>query len=177
MSETEHTGVGIDEIVVSRDDEGLIVPEEVFIEEFDDTVVARPMNEAAKDKYIRPFAEASMAAEAMYSGEVEREELSDEQREELEELGQNALSDGMLAEMFDEHIVEPDLVAAYDANRPERDIDELDEEFVSEELKVGAKDGLLFAVLLASDMEEFVEALRGNVDPEDEEVGEGDEGN
>lgn len=162
-------GVDFDQIVVSRDDQGLIVPEEVFIEEFGDTVLARPMNNAAQERYIQPFIEALSAASAVAKEDVDLDELDDDAREELQAMGREALSDEKLADMFEEHIVEPDLVTAYQANYPDREIQGLDEEFVDEELKIGAKDGLFFAILLASDMDELVEALRGTVDGEDDE--------
>lgn len=174
----EDSGFDMDQVVVSRDDQGLIVPEEVYVEEFDDTVVARPMNKAAREKYIQPFIEALTTTSAMAEEEIDVESLTDEQRGELEGLVENALSDQMMAEMFDEHIVEPDLVAAYQGNYPDEEIEELDERFIDQDLKVGAIDGLLFAILLVSDMEEFVEALREVGEREEERAegeGEGEE--
>lgn len=169
-SNANTSGVGIDEIVVERDDQGNRVPEEVYVEEFDDTVVSRPMNNAGQEKYITPLVEAASAAKAVADEEIAVEDLNDEQRGELEELGQDALSSEKLAEMFEEHIVDPDLVEAYQQNYPNEDIDGLDKRFVDKDLKVGAKDGLFFAVLIASDMGELVDAFRGAVD-------EGEEGN
>lgn len=178
------SGFDMDQVVVSRDDQGLIVPEEVYVEEFDDTVVARPMNKAAREKYIQPFIEAMTTTSAMAEGDIDVESLTDDQRGELEGMIENALSDEMMAELFDTHIVEPDLVAAYQANYPDEEIDELDERFVDQDLKVGAIDGLLFAILLVSDMEEFVEALRKvgereveRAEAEDEDADEDDQGN
>lgn len=160
---------GLDKIVVDRDDGGRRKAIEVYVKEFDDTVESKPMNEDAQDKYLRPLGEAATVAKAVADGDIDRDELSDEELEEIEEVGQDALSDEMLANMFDEHIVDPDLVAKYQDNHPDRDIDSLDEDFVKYELVAGAKDGLMFAVLLASGKDEFVAALRGEVEEDEDD--------
>lgn len=159
----------IDKIVVDRDERGERKPVEVYVKEFDDTIESKPMNEDAQDKYLRPLGEAATVAKALADGDIDRDELSDEELEEIEEVGNDALSDEMLAEMFDEHVVEPDLVAKYQQNHPDEDIESLDERFVKQELVAGAKDGLLFGVLLASGKDEFVAALRGEVEESDED--------
>lgn len=164
--------VDVNDVVLTRDEEGALVPEETYVEEFDDTVVAVPMTNADQERWIKPFLNALATANAIAEEDVDLDELDDDEREELENMGREALSDEHLAEMFDEKIVEPDLVAAYDANRPDRDIDALDEEFIKQDLKPGAKDGLLFAVLLVSEMEELVDALRSTAQGDDEGDGE-----
>ncbi len=160
--------VDVNDVVLTRDEEGALVPEEVYVEEFDDTVVTVPMTNADQERWIKPFLNALATANAIAEEDVDLDELDEDEREELENMGREALSDEHLAEMFDEKIVEPDLVAAYDSNRPDRDIDALDEEFIKQDLKPGAKDGLLFAVLLASEMEEMVDALRSTAQPDDD---------
>ena len=169
--------VDVNDVVLTRDGEGALVPEEVYVEEFDDTVEAVPLTNADQERWINPFLEAVATANAIATEDVDLDEIDDEGREELEELGKDALSDKTLAEMFDAKIVEPDLVAAYDANRPDRDIDSLDEEFIREDLKLGAKDGLLFAVLLVSELDELVEALRSAAEGADPDAEADDSGN
>lgn len=175
MSDADHTREavsGLDKIVVERDAGGRRKPIEVYVKEFGDTVEARPMNEDAQDKYLQPLGEAATMSKALADGDIDRDELSEEEREEIEQIkqgGKDALSDAKLAEMFEEHIAEPDLVAAYQENHPEEEIDGLDADFVRHELVAGAKDGLMFAVLLASGKDEFVAALRGEYEEDEDE--------
>ena len=164
--------VDVNDVVLTRDEEGALVPEETYVEEFDDTVVAVPLTNADQERWIKPFLDAIATANAIASEDVDLDELDDDEREKLEEMGRDALSDEHLAEMFDAKIVEPDLVAAYDQNRPDRDIDSLDEEFIKQDLKPGAKDGLLFGILLVSEMGELVDALRSTVEQDDEDAAE-----
>lgn len=167
----------IDKIVVERDDGGRRKPIEVYVKEFDDTVESKPMNEDAQDKYLRPLGEAATVAKALADGDIDRDELTDDEIDEIEQVGQDALSDETLANMFDDHIVEPDLVEKYQDNHPDEDIDSLDEDFVKYELVAGAKDGLMFAVLLASGKDEFVAALRGEIEEEEDEDDDAESGN
>lgn len=166
--------VDLDQVVHSRDDEGMLIPEEVYVKEFDvegeddPYVEARPLTDADQEKYIRPFIDAISTASAIQREDVDVSELDDDAREELESMGRDALSNEKLAELFNKKIVKPDLVKAYQANYPDRDIDSLDEEFLDNDLKTGAKDGLFFAILLVSEMEQLVEALRSTVEYGDE---------
>lgn len=180
--------VDLDQVVHNRDDEGMLVPEEVYVKEFDvegeddPTVEARPLTDADQERYIRPFIDAISTASAIQREDVDISELDEDAREELQNMGRDALSNEKLAELFNKKIVKPDLVAAYQANYPDRDIDELDEEFLDNDLKTGAKDGLFFAILLVSEMDQLVEALRSTVEygdePEEEdEDADSDEGN
>lgn len=176
--------VDLEQVVHNRDDEGMLIPEEVYVKEFDvegeddPHVEARPLTDSDQEKYIRPFVEAISAASAIQQEDVDVSELDDDAKEELQNMGRDALSNEKLAELFDKKIVKPDLLKAYQANYPDRDIDHLDEEFLDNDLKTGAKDGLFFAILLVSDMEELVTALRSTVEYGDEpdEDEEGDEG-
>lgn len=169
MSDT--SSVSLDDVVVSRTDDGLIVPEETYVEELEGMVEARPLNKAGKEKYIQPLAESLQIAHALSEGEIDPDELDDEDREQIEERTGDALSSEMLAEMFNEHIAKPDLVAAYNKNLndDEEEVEEIDARFVDEELIAGVEDGLFFAILQVSDMEDLAEAMRGNVEQEDEE--------
>lgn len=155
-STSTSTGVSADEILIPRDEQGAIVPEEVFVEEFEDTVVAKPMNKAARRRYLEPIAEAASVAEAISEGEIDADALSEEDQDELENLG---LSTEEQAQMFEEHIVEPDLSAAYrKATGGEKE--ELDAEFLDEYLDPNAENPLFYAILLASGEEEAVESHR-----------------
>lgn len=174
--------VDIDRVVHERDSEGELKPKNVYVEEFDvpdeddPTVDAKPLTNDDQDEYIKPFIEAISAASAITREEVDLDDIDDEALEELESMGREALSDHKLAEMFDKKIVEPDLLGAYQATYPDREIEELDADFIKKELRNGAKDGLFFAILIASDMEELVDALRAtaelDTDAEDGEIAE-----
>lgn len=163
-------GFDMDQIVVSRDDQGLIVPEETYVEEFDDTVVARPLNKDGRERYIQPFLDSISTVSALVENDVDITELDEEQREEIEAQIAESLTDEQQAELFDSHIVEPDLVAAYQANYPKEEIDELDERFIKQDLKPGAVDGLMYAILQVSDMEELADGLRRIGELEEEEA-------
>lgn len=178
--------VDLDQVVHTRDDEGMLVPEEVYVKEFDvegeddPTVEARPLTDADQEEYIRPFIDAISTASAVHREDVDVSELDDDAKEELQNMGRDALSNEKLAELFDEKIVKPDLLKAYRANYPDKDIDSLDKEFLDNDLKTGAKDGLFFAILLVSEMEELVNALRKTVeygDEPEEDNDDADEGN
>lgn len=156
-SSSTTTGISADEILIPRDDQGAIVPEEVYVEEFDDTVVAKPMNKAARRRYLEPIAEAASVAEAISSGDLDPDDLSEDEEAEMENLG---LSDGEQAAMFEDHIVEPDLSAAY-AEATDGEKETLDAEFLDEFLDPNAETPLFYAILLASGEEEAVESHRG----------------
>lgn len=174
--------VDIDRVVHDRDADGELKPETVYVEEFDvpgeddPTVDAKPLTNDDQEKYIQPFIEAVSVASAITRNEVDMDDLDEEAKEELQSMGQDALSDHKLAEMFDEKIVEPDLLAGYQATYPDRDIEALDEDFIKFELRTGAKDGLFFAILLASEMDDLVAALRSAGEADRDGEGEDGEG-
>lgn len=173
--------VDLEQVVHNRDDSGMLIPEEVYIEEFDvdgeddPYVEARPLTDADQQKYIKPFVQAISTASAIQQEDVDVSDLDDDAKEELQTMGRDAMSNEKLAEMFDKKIVSPDLVEAYQNTYPDRDIDSLDEDFVDNELRTGAKDGLFFAILLVSDMGQLVEALRSTVVGGESEDGGGEE--
>lgn len=121
--------VALDEITLDRDPEtGELEPKAVDVEEIGkegETVRALPLNKAARRKYLKPLREG--------------EDVGDE----------------LLARMFDDHLVEPDLT-----EHPRCPDDGVSERFIREDLDPAAEDGLFIAILEASGERELVELLR-----------------
>lgn len=112
--------VSLDDISLKRDSNGDLVPVTVYVEELGGEITARPMTKSARQRYLAPLADEEDAGE---------------------------LSNEMLAGLFSEHIVEPDMNG-------------VDAEFIENNLNPSAEHGLFFGVLLASGEEEVVEEFR-----------------
>lgn len=168
--------VNPDNVVIERNETGSRVAREEYVEEFDTPdeddphIKALPMTKAEQDRYIQPFIEAVSTAQAIAEEEVDLSELDNDAKDQLESMGREALSDEKLAGLFGDCIVDPDLVQLYDDNCPDREIEELDEDFIKYYLDPGAKDGLFFGVLIASDMEDLVEAFRQSAEVDADEA-------
>lgn len=163
-------GLSFEDAVIDRDAEGRRVPKPVYIEEFDDTVECKPLNKAGRQKYIQPLAETAAVGEALAEGDLDADDLEDE---DLEGVG---LTDELIAECLEEHYLNrsgepnPPLLEWYNRGLPEGETaDSLDAEFVSEHLYPEAADGLFYGPLLATGMDDLVAALRGTLDPDDAE--------
>ncbi|MFD1515116.1 hypothetical protein [Halomarina rubra] len=113
--------VSVDDVIVSRDGDGNVLPEKVYVEELGGHIKARRLTKSARDEYIMP----------LLSGED--------------------ITDGMLADLYETHLVEPDLT---------NDEGEVTAAFVSEQLDPSMEDGLLYGILLVSDLDEIVDRLR-----------------
>lgn len=162
---THKSGINIADVVV-RDEKGRRVPKEVYVAELEDTVVSKPMSKSAQERYLMPIAEQAQVMGAIADGEIDVEELDEEEQEELQSLG---LKSGDIAELFDSHLVEPDLTEFYyDATDGEKEA--LDAEFIDEWLDPKAEVPLFYAVLLASGLDELVAEHRKTVDDEDLDV-------
>ena len=109
--------LSLDDITVERGDDGELLAKEVYVEELDAHVKARPMTNGAQNRYLGAVGE---------DGELSNEDL---------------------AGLFSDHIVKPDL-------------SDIDAAFIENDMKPGTEEGLLFAVLLASDMDDGVEQMR-----------------
>jgi hypothetical protein len=118
----------VEQTTIQRDAQGRARPRREYVEELDADVLARPLPSADREKYI---------------GET---------------LGQGEdITDQMLAELFDEYVVYPDLT-----DHSECPDDQVTEQFVGESLTSTTEDAYFFAILLASDEQDLVERLRAN---------------
>ncbi|MWG34819.1 hypothetical protein [Halomarina oriensis] len=113
--------VSVADVTVSRDQEGNVLPEKQYVEELDGYVKARRLTKNAREQWIMP----------LLSGED--------------------ISDAQLADLYESHLVEPDLT---------NDEGEVTERLVAEELDPAMEDGLLYGILLVSDLDEIVDRLR-----------------
>lgn len=127
-TQTDTGSVSLDEVTLDRDPEtGELEEKAVYVEELNphEPVKALPLNKDARRKYLDPLREG--------------EDVGDE----------------LLAQMFDEHLVEPDLTEH--ERCPD---DHVSERFISQDLDPKAEDWLFIAILQASGETELVEILR-----------------
>jgi len=114
---------------------GELVAERVYVEELDGSVKAKPMVRDERKYYV----------EEINDPEVDRDEISD----------------GELADLFDEKIKQPDLT------EHELCDDSVTEEFVSEGLTSTGEEGYYIAILLVSGEDDMVRRMRGEYEPDE----------
>ena len=114
--------------IIQRDETGEIIPRREYVAETDEDALAKPLPGSARERYIE---------ETLAQGED--------------------ITDAMLAEMFTDYLVVPDLTTWADC--PD---DHVSEDFIQDGLSQAEEDGYFFAILLASGDTDLVERLRAN---------------
>lgn len=124
----DHDLIDRDQQRIQRDENGEIIPRREYVEELGGDAIAKPLPRSARERYIE------------------------------ETLGQGEdVTDAMLAELFDEYLVVPDLTTWEGCPN-----DRVTEEFVTEGLTQAEEDAFFFAILLASGDHDLVDRLRSN---------------
>lgn len=120
--------VSIEDTTVHRDEDGNLLPRRQPVDELGGDIVAKPLLDTARERFVEDLQDA----------DTDKEELSNAD----------------LAELFDTHIVEPDMT------QHELCGDRVTERFVREGMTQKMQDAYYIGILLASDEYEMVARMR-----------------